>query len=385
MKKFNNFLLNSLFVLGVSVAPFAAKAQVAFSLTSNGSNSTAVINAVTSNNGFVNPSGLATGNIAGTFVVIRVQNTQSTLTLNNFIGYNGYTNAGSVLPTGTKLVSGSYTYFLIDNSDAVSNPNMTFTANSTKPIIGFSVAGVTGTPVVEIAPLNDLVAKSLTLAYYGIDALNYSTSDIATPNRTISSINGTPLPISLLNFTAQKATAKRTLLSWVTASEEAADYFEVERSTTGSASSFRAIGAHVPATGNSKEERAYQAYDEAPVTGNNYYRLKMVDVAGTVTYSSTRIVRFDGTVGTESVSLFPNPLTVEGQDVKLAVNVLAAQVLEYSLVDVTGKLIYTGKLDVTAGTANYKITGFESIAAGSYFLRIKGTTLSDNIKVLKTN
>jgi hypothetical protein len=193
----------------------------------------------------------------------------------------------------------------------------------------------------------------------------------------------TPLPVKLLTFAATKAGTSRSLISWVTATEEAVSYFEVERSLTGNENSYRSIGVKVPATGTSKTEVSYQAYDEKAATGANYYRLKMVDINGGVTYSSTRIVHFDNRGATESVSLFPNPIRMEGTEVKLKVDVLSAQTLDYTLTDVTGKLIYAGKMDVATGSNNYKVAGFESIAPGSYFLRIKGTTLSDNIKVLK--
>ena len=217
-----------------------------------------------------------------------------------------------------------------------------------------------------------------------IDFRSFWTDEVA-DQREFNSLNpaGAPLPVKLLTFAATKAGVSRSFISWVTASEEAASYFEVERSFTGGENSFRSIGVKVPATGNSKIEVAYQAYDEQPATGANYYRLKMVDISGAVSYSSTRIVHFDNRGGSESVMLFPNPIRIEGADVKLKVDVLSAQTLDYTLSSVTGQLIYAGKLEVATGTNNYKVAGFESIAPGTYYLRVKGTKLSNNIKVLK--
>ena len=382
-------------LLGLIAAPTKSDAQVSLSLERNGTTSALKISLVTGANGFVYPTtpatlagftgtpGGAAGNIAGTYFTIRVATTQTAVTANSFVGSNSYT-AGNTNVASTQT-SGIYTYILIDNTDAINNPGTIFAANSTKEIVRFNLTGGTGVADVEFAPQNDPVALALAAAYYGI--VVPTASDIYTPAPTVTGVSSnaplTPLPVNLLTFAATKAGTSRSLISWVTASEEAASYFEVERSLTGTASSFRSIGVRTPATGNSQTEVSYQAYDESPATGNNYYRLKMVDITGAVSYSSTRIVNFGSRAAGESVMLFPNPIRVEGSDVKLKVDVLSAQTLDYTLSSVTGQLIFAGKMEVTAGTNNYKVAGFESIAPGTYYLRVKGTTLSDNIQVLK--
>lgn len=98
----------------------------------------------------------------------------------------------------------------------------------------------------------------------------------------------TPLPITLLEFTA-KAVGKRSLLNWITATEINNDRFEIERSSD--AIAFTRIG-QVPGAINSNVHINYQWYDNAPFIGNNYYRLKQVDIDGKFNYSPTRLVNF---------------------------------------------------------------------------------------------
>ncbi len=99
-----------------------------------------------------------------------------------------------------------------------------------------------------------------------------------------------PLPVTLLNFTA-RAEGSKALLNWQTATEINNDRFEIERSNNGI--TFLKIG-QVAGAGNSSILLSYQYYDENPLKGNNYYRLKQVDLDGKSNYSPTRLVNFKG-------------------------------------------------------------------------------------------
>lgn len=123
--------------------------------------------------------------------------------------------------------------------------------------------------------------------YYTIGTLNY---------------NSSTLPVEWLYFNAE-AQEQTVQLSWATASELNSDYFAIERATD--LSSYTEIG-RVDAAGNSSFTIAYSAYDRSPVTGNNYYRLRQVDLNGDAHYSVLRSVFFSAS-GDYSCSTFPNP------------------------------------------------------------------------------
>ncbi len=110
------------------------------------------------------------------------------------------------------------------------------------------------------------------------------------------------LPVELLDFTAQKKD-KTVDLNWQTASEKDNAGFELERSSD--TEDWARIG-FVESQGNSNGLQEYSHLDIAPLSGNNYYRLKQIDLDGQFEYSTIRHVLFieDNTV---ALSVYPNP------------------------------------------------------------------------------
>jgi hypothetical protein len=90
-----------------------------------------------------------------------------------------------------------------------------------------------------------------------------------------------PLPVQLTTFQG-KATGTGVALTWETASEHDADYFEVQRAE-GLSSSYSSLG-QVKSAGTSAQVHTYQ-FADAHATGLHYYRLRQVDANGTETFS----------------------------------------------------------------------------------------------------
>jgi len=139
-----------------------------------------------------------------------------------------------------------------------------------------------------------------------------------------------PLSIHLgeLKATHEKG---RNRLEWNTHKEDRGDYFILEKSTDGSR--FIPIGT-IAANG---KPSVYTYWDDEPIVGNNYYRLKMLDASENISYSNVASVRVAATESTQFyVEAYPNPIqdmlhirisgTLQGN----------AQIL---ITDVAGKLI----------------------------------------------
>lgn len=116
----------------------------------------------------------------------------------------------------------------------------------------------------------------------------------------LANLNLSPLPLSLLEFTGKKQ-GSQVLLQWKTNTEINTSYFEVQRSVDGQ--SFISIG-RVNAQ-NSSGVHHYLFADAQPLMGNNYYRLKMVDIDGRFTYSAVVRITIDKEV---LFTVFPNPV-----------------------------------------------------------------------------
>jgi hypothetical protein len=117
-------------------------------------------------------------------------------------------------------------------------------------------------------------------------------------------VNGSPtpaLPLRLISFTAE-AVENTTHLKWLTAEEENTGHFEVQRSAD--AKTWTALPELVPAGGEGSHQ--YNAIDSRPLSGTNYYRLKMIDLDQKFTYSRIVSVDFSKT-GLKPVVLYPNP------------------------------------------------------------------------------
>ncbi len=146
--------------------------------------------------------------------------------------------------------------------------------------------GSLGTNVPDFSFGADLTALSNGSHYLFIRTLEangkWGLTNVFPFNKNVS------LPVTLLNFTA-KAEGSKALLNWQTATEINNDRFEIERSADGI--NFIKIG-QVAGAGNSNSLLSYQYYDDQPMKGNNFYRLKQVDKDDKHDYSVTKKVDF---------------------------------------------------------------------------------------------
>ncbi|PWJ59381.1 putative secreted protein (Por secretion system target) [Dyadobacter jejuensis] len=144
-----------------------------------------------------------------------------------------------------------------------------------------------------------------------------------------------PLPVTLVSFEATKEHAAAQL-TWSTTSESNSSHFEIERSQNGK--DWRPLG-QMDAYGESTALRNYAFTDPSPFSRENLYRLKMVDLDDTYTYSRIRSLHFEGT--TNELAVYPNPaqeyVTLQNPE----------QVLSYRLIGANGQTLLSdpGMLD----------------------------------------
>lgn len=133
--------------------------------------------------------------------------------------------------------------------------------------------------------------------FAGVTAItNQARFTLGTANKT-----ATPLPITMLSFTADLIDNRKVELEWKTGSETNNDYFTVERSTD--LVSWKTIDT-VKGAGNSSSLEVYNATDLSPAHGVNYYRITQTDFNGQFTHSELRTITIEMP---EEIILFPNP------------------------------------------------------------------------------
>ena len=194
--------------------------------------------------------------------------------------------------------------------------------------------------------------------YYYLDITNGSSRIITSPVWYTRN-DLTVLPVKLGAFLVKKIN-NSVQINWSTQQESNSSHFNIERSVDGS--NWNTI-ATVAAAGNSSNTINYLAYDNAPLKGTNYYRLKLVDRDGRNEFSPVRNVYFDMAY---NVQLAPNPA-------KDFVNIIIDHspfTIHHSLftiqiIDVNGKLVYQEKNNSSALSVNVS-----ALAKGMYFVRV---------------
>jgi len=186
---------------------------------------------------------------------------------------------------------------------------------------------------------------------------------LASTQENDNPLTGTvPLPVQLLSFTAaRQGTAVRT--AWATASEKNSAHFVVQRSADGR--TFSDV-QQVAAQGNSLTRHDYAALDAQPLPGLSYYRLRQVDLDGTVAYSPVATVRFGDALAAPAPTLVAYPNPSAGQHFQVLATNLATTGGTVQVFDNVGRLVLTQVAAV--GTAEVTIQPARPLASGLYLV-----------------
>lgn len=186
--------------------------------------------------------------------------------------------------------------------------------------------------------------------------------------------NSSSFPIELSGFYAE-AKGPQVQLDWITELEEDASHFEIQRSRDGQ--NFNKIGK-VEVQGNRSRGFEYGWLDENPFIGENYYRLKMVDLDGSYSYSNIRMVEMDGS----HVSIYPNPLD-RSRSLTLDLQMDQAKDLKIKLFDLNGRMLEERMIRMNQSFEQRQLS-LGHLAAGNYILHIQiigGKTLVKKLNV----
>ena len=155
------------------------------------------------------------------------------------------------------------------------------------------------------APVGFIFSPSTSISYSPVDTSHCYAISVG------RYVSASQLPVSLTSFVAT-AKAKTVALDWATATELNVEKFEIERSSDGS--NFTTIGFQ---NAFGQGSNTYHSNDNAPTTGNNYYRLKILDRDGTFSYSKVFSVNINSNATAKIV--YPNPakniLSIVGNDI----------------------------------------------------------------------
>lgn len=182
---------------------------------------------------------------------------------------------------------------------------------------------------------------------------------------TYDYLHTAPLPISLKNITVS-TDGSRSFLKWTTAMEYQNKGFAVERSTDGKKFSEIGFVKSLAPNGTSTTDLQYEYTDMVPVPGNDYYRLKQVDMDGKFVYTRTLSVYLSDHAAPE---VYPNPGNA-------FVKVNAAKEDKVIVLDLNGKVLNAEVTDLD----HQKLIRTASLPDGNYFVKIIADSGSRTLK-----
>jgi hypothetical protein len=145
------------------------------------------------------------------------------------------------------------------------------------------------------------------------------------------------LPLKLDQFTASPRGTNNALLEWNTLDEQNTASFNIEHSITGQ--DFRTVGTKAASGYAATASYSFLHTNLAP--GVHYYRLKMIDIDGSFTYSPIRNVSV-GATADGSISLAPNPAA--GHACRLSWTGGSSAVTAIQIFDAYGRVVLTSSV-----------------------------------------
>lgn len=173
-------------------------------------------------------------------------------------------------------------------------------------------------------------------------------------------------PIALpVTFTHVQAIQKQKTVAveWITGNETDNAYFIVERSSNGT-TNFQSIG-RVNGNGTTTVSHQYWYNDETPLVGNNYYRIKQVDIDGKHSYSKVVRVSFN-TQSADKILISPNPVN---RNIRLQLN-NSTTVYQLQVFGVDGKMLLQNN-GVEMQLNSYLNSEINKLSKGLYFIKVK--------------
>ncbi len=173
------------------------------------------------------------------------------------------------------------------------------------------------------------------------------------------------LPLKLVSFSGTRTTSNISLV-WNTSNEINVKFYEMQRSFNGV--DFNAIGT--TKANNSAALQRYSYLDASPIAlaANDilYYRLKMVDIDGSLTYSN--IVAMAPGKSSSKIKIYPNP--VKGGVLNFSVEAPDATAFNVIIEDISGRIWKTFTYR-NSGSNQQLAANIQPLSSGTYLLKVE--------------
>jgi len=282
----------------------------------------------------------------------------------------------SIAPQGSVGTSGQYSY---QTFGAIPNVTINWAANSENELFTIRVDGASGLGTFEL-----MSGPPSSADWYfelnGVDVTNTSTPFYQ------QSVGNISLPIQLSSFTGTVLSTNRVRLDWTTLSELNNYGFEVQRAPDTSLNFQSLPNSFVPGHGTTNVPQHYTFVDSFPLHGRSFYRLKQIDLDGTIHYTDGIQVHMPTDVREDPVPIafalhqnYPNPFnptTTIGFDLPSESNV---KLEVFNLLGESIALLVNGKLQPGSFRVRFDA---QQLASGIYLCRFQAGDFVQVRKIL---
>jgi hypothetical protein len=178
----------------------------------------------------------------------------------------------------------------------------------------------------------------------------------------------TTLPVQISGIKAYKKN-NGAEVEWTVFEESNISHYEIERS--GEPLQFAKIGK-VEVGNNPAISTKYLWHDYTPNNGDNFYRVKAVDIAGAIKYTEVVKVSFAGTNG--SIAISPNP--VEGNIINIQSLNLRKGQYKLELLSAAGQKVYSTTIILGGESSKTAVKIIAPVAKGTYALLLSSGSVT---------
>lgn len=153
-------------------------------------------------------------------------------------------------------------------------------------------------------------------------------------------------------------------IDWTNLTERDLINYVVERSANGV--NFSPIDQQA-ARSNYNDKQSYSSFDASPITGTNYYRIKVYEISGKIILS--KVMRVEMAKGSQGFTMYPNPVKGNVISVSMSNN---AGLYTLKVSTASGQQVYSKKLSHQGGSMTQTIELPATVKPGVYNIMISG-------------
>ena len=240
-----------------------------------------------------------------------------------------------------------------------------------------------GVPATELAAGAAQAVATATLGENVVDAIALRQGNSGSTQTVVDAIrvgktwgdlvapSGGTLPIKL-DFLKGHKQNNNNSLNWKVTCNSTNIAMEIERSSD--AKNFKSVNA-INAT-HARCSQPFDFTDAQPLQGNNFYRLKMIDIDGKISYSPTVLI-LNGGKTFELVALYPS--LVKNETV-VSISSEKATTLDSRITDMHGRTVKSFKQAITTGSSLINVD-CNNLVAGLY--NYTGITADGTVKTIR--